>query len=65
MTMWMKNPNKIKTVTSINGQEMIQVFDGVKGYTVNPMTGSTCTCGDDYRRDKTDYQKQYVPELYG
>ena len=41
MTMWMKNPNKIKTVTSINGQEMIQVFDGVKGYTVNPMTGSS------------------------
>jgi len=40
MTMWMKNPDKIKTVTSINGQEMIQVFDGVKGYTVNPMTGS-------------------------
>jgi hypothetical protein len=41
MTMWMKNPNKIKTVTSVNGQEMIQVFDGVKGYTVNPMTGSS------------------------
>jgi hypothetical protein len=41
MTMWMKNPNKIKTVTSINGQEMIQVFDGVKGYMVNPMTGSS------------------------
>ena len=41
MTMWMKNPDKIKTVTSINGQEMIQVYDGVKGYTVNPMTGST------------------------
>jgi hypothetical protein len=41
MTMWMKNPDKIKTVTSVNGQEMIQVFDGVKGYTVNPMTGSS------------------------
>jgi hypothetical protein len=41
MTMWMKNPNKIKTVTSINGQEMIQVYDGVKGYTVNPLAGST------------------------
>ena len=40
MTMWMKNPNKIKTVTSMNGQEMIQVYDGVKGYTVNPMKGS-------------------------
>jgi hypothetical protein len=41
MTMWMKNPNKIKTVTSINGQEMIQAYDGVKGYTINPMTGSS------------------------
>jgi len=41
MTMWMKNPDKIKTVTKINGQEMIQVFDGVRGYTVNPMTGSS------------------------
>ena len=41
MTMWMKNPNKIKTVTTVNGQDMIQVFDGVKGYMVNPMAGST------------------------
>jgi outer membrane lipoprotein-sorting protein len=41
IVMYMKSPNKIKTVTSINGQEMIQVFDGVKGYVVNPMAGST------------------------
>jgi outer membrane lipoprotein-sorting protein len=41
MEMWMKKPNKIKTVTNMGGQEMIQVFDGEKGYTVNPMTGST------------------------
>lgn len=41
MTMWMKSPNKIKNVMSINGQDMIQVFDGVKGYMVNPMAGST------------------------
>ncbi len=41
MTMWMKNPDKMKTVTSINGQEMIQAFDGVKGYNINPMTGSS------------------------
>ncbi len=39
--MWMKSPNKIKTVTSFSGQEMIQVFDGEKGYMVNPMTGSS------------------------
>jgi hypothetical protein len=41
MEMWMKNPNKIKSVTSFNGQDMIQVFDGEKGYMVNPMTGSS------------------------
>ena len=41
LRLWMKNPDKIKTVTSFNGQDMIQVFDGVKGYTVNPMTGSS------------------------
>lgn len=41
MEIWMKNPNKIKTVTSMGGQEMISVFDGVKGYTINPMMGST------------------------
>jgi hypothetical protein len=41
MEMWMKKPNKIKSVSSINGQQMVQVFDGEKGYTVNPMTGST------------------------
>jgi outer membrane lipoprotein-sorting protein len=40
LEMFMKNPNKIKTVTNFNGQEMISVFDGVKGYSVNPMTGS-------------------------
>ena len=37
----MKNPDKIKNVTNINGQDMIQVFDGQKGWTVNPMTGSS------------------------
>jgi outer membrane lipoprotein-sorting protein len=39
--MWMKNPDKIKTVTDIGGQKMIQAFDGQKGYTINPMAGST------------------------
>ncbi|MCJ7449073.1 MAG: hypothetical protein MUO72_15435 [Bacteroidales bacterium] len=41
MEIWMKNPNKIKSVTNISGQEMIQAFDGEKGYSVNPMTGSS------------------------
>jgi outer membrane lipoprotein-sorting protein len=38
---WMKNPNKFKSVTSFNGQDIIQVFDGEKGYMVNPMAGSS------------------------
>ena len=41
MEMWMKNPNKIKSVTSMNGQDMVQVFDGEKGYIISPMTGSS------------------------
>jgi outer membrane lipoprotein-sorting protein len=40
MVMFMKNPNKIKLVTTFNGKDMIQVFDGEKGYVVSPMTGS-------------------------
>jgi outer membrane lipoprotein-sorting protein len=40
MVIYMKNPNKIKSVATIGGQEMIQVFDGEKGYMINPMTGS-------------------------
>jgi hypothetical protein len=40
MEMWMKNPNKIKSVTNFNGQEIVQVFDGEKGYMINPMAGS-------------------------
>ncbi len=41
MEVYMKNPNKIKTVSNFNGQEVIQAFDGTKGYSVNPMAGST------------------------
>jgi outer membrane lipoprotein-sorting protein len=37
---WMKNPDKIKTVTNLGGQEIISAFDGKKGYMVNPATGS-------------------------
>jgi outer membrane lipoprotein-sorting protein len=40
MELWMKNPNKIKTVVSFNGQDIISTFDGVKGYSINPMSGS-------------------------
>lgn len=41
MEIWMKKPDKIKTVTNINGLEMIQLYDGEKGYMINPMTGSS------------------------
>jgi outer membrane lipoprotein-sorting protein len=41
MTMYMKNPNKIKVIYNFSGQEMVSVYDGEKGYTMNPMTGST------------------------
>jgi len=40
MELMMKNPNKIKSVTSLGGQDIVQVFDGEKGYMVNPMSGS-------------------------
>lgn len=39
MTMFMKNPNKVKVVYNFNGQEMVSVFDGEKGYSINPMAG--------------------------
>jgi outer membrane lipoprotein-sorting protein len=38
--MWMKNPNKMKTISNFQGQDIISVFDGVKGYNISPMTGS-------------------------
>ena len=40
MTTWYKSPNKIKLVLTFNGQDIIQLFDGTKGYMINPMTGS-------------------------
>lgn len=40
MEMYMKNPNKIKVVYIFNGQQMVSVFDGEKGYMMNPMMGS-------------------------
>jgi len=41
MVMLMKNPNKIKVIYSFNGQDMVSVFDGTKGYMINPMMGSS------------------------
>jgi len=41
MTMYMKQVDKIKIVITYNGMEIVTLFDGVKGYMVNPMTGSS------------------------
>jgi outer membrane lipoprotein-sorting protein len=40
MTLFMKNPNKVKSVTNFGGQDMVSVFDGEKGYSINPMVGA-------------------------
>jgi outer membrane lipoprotein-sorting protein len=36
MEIWMKSPDKIRTTTKMNGQEMTQAFDGEKGYMTGP-----------------------------
>mgnify|MGYP001767014590 CR=1 FL=1 len=41
MTMIMKKPDKVKVSINYNGMDIITVFDGVKGYTVNPIMGVT------------------------
>jgi hypothetical protein len=39
--MWMKNPDKMRMVMNMMGQEVVTIIDGKKGYTINPMTGSS------------------------
>ncbi|MBA4322703.1 MAG: hypothetical protein C0408_07795 [Odoribacter sp.] len=41
MTSYFKAPDKAKVVMSINGQDIVQLYDGTKGYMINPMTGSS------------------------
>jgi outer membrane lipoprotein-sorting protein len=41
MVINVKKPNKVKMVMSIQGMDMVTLFDGEKGYMINPMTGST------------------------
>ena len=41
MVISVKKPDKVKMVISIQGMDMINLYDGEKGYTVNPMAGST------------------------
>jgi outer membrane lipoprotein-sorting protein len=41
MVINVKKPNKVKMVMTFQGMEMVTLFDGEKGYMINPMTGST------------------------
>jgi len=62
--MWMKNPDKIKTVTDIGGQKMIQAFDGQKGYMINPMAGSSdpieMSAEDAKQMQRSNYFQNYL-----
>lgn len=39
MIMFMKHPEKVKVVITYNGMEIVTVFDGEKGYMINPLMG--------------------------
>lgn len=41
MVISVKKPNKVKMAMTFQGMEMVTLFDGEKGYMINPMTGST------------------------
>jgi len=41
MVMLMKQPDKVKVVTTVNGMDIVMSYDGVKGYMINPMSGAT------------------------
>lgn len=41
MTLMNKKPDKVKMVITYSGMEIITVFDGEKGYMVNPLAGMT------------------------
>jgi outer membrane lipoprotein-sorting protein len=68
LAMYLKNPNKIKVTNSFNGQEMTTVFDGEKGYMVNPMTGSSTPVAmtDDQvtQLQKSNLYKNQVSEFF-
>lgn len=40
LTMYVKQPGKIKMVMTYNGMDIITLYDGEKGYMVNPLSGS-------------------------
>ena len=68
MEMWMKNPNKLKTVTTMQGQQMITVFDGEKGYSVNPMTGASTpvemTADQAKQTQRSNYFQNYLVNYF-
>jgi hypothetical protein len=39
--MYSKKPDKFKVVADFQGQQIVTVIDGNKGYTINPMSGSS------------------------
>lgn len=41
MSLMVKKPDKVKMVITYSGMEIITVFDGEKGYMVNPLAGMT------------------------
>jgi len=41
MVLHIKQPDKVKVVTTYNGMDIVLAYDGVKGYMINPMTGAT------------------------
>ncbi len=41
IVMHIKQPDKVKVVTTYNGMDIVLAYDGVKGYMINPMTGAT------------------------
>ena len=65
MEIWMKNPNKVKTVMNMGGQNMIQAFDGEKGYSINPMSGSTTPVEMNPEELKQLAEAKFFREHYG
>jgi outer membrane lipoprotein-sorting protein len=41
MIISVKKPNKVKVVFSFSGMDIVQAFDGEKGFMINPLTGGT------------------------
>jgi hypothetical protein len=40
IVIYSKNPDKVRSIVSYNGQDILSVYDGEKGYMINPLSGS-------------------------